>query len=235
MKYALSGTTDGINKALNQSVSAYNQLSKEVDNIFDSVSTSADTSSKGLSGLATQVDDITKKYTEFKGSLQKVQNALPANEKVLITEIDKIIGKIDQSIIQQKEIRKKLKDASDEITLASGTTTLYRKDLKKQIKQSAKDISSIQDSYEKKVQTNLTKLVNSLTVNNGSVSKVVNNLNQGTSDVSKLAGDSGAQLGQLKKILKNSGKALGKASKNVSNISFKIVKTAMQQNCLKTY
>lgn len=97
--------------------------------------------------------------------------------------------------------------------MASGTTTLYRKDLKKQIKQSAKDISSIQDSYEKKVQTNLTKLVNSLTVNNGSVSKVVNNLNQGTSDVSKLAGDSGAQLGQLKKILKNSGKALGKAPK----------------------
>ena len=65
-------------------------------------------------------------------------------------------------------------------------------------------------------------MVNSLTVNNGSVSKVVNNLNQGTSDVSKLAGDSGAQLGQLKKILKNSGKALGKASKNVSNISFKL-------------
>lgn len=222
LKDALSGTTDGINKALNQSVSAYNQLSKEVDNIFDSVSTSADTASKGLSGLATQVDDITKKYTEFKESLQKVQNALPANEKVLRTEIDKIIGKIDQSIIQQKEIRTKLKDASDDITLTSGTTTLYRKDLKKQIKQSAKDISSIQDSYEKKVQTNLTKLVNSLTVNNGSVSKVVNNLNQGTSDVSKLAGDSGAQLGQLKKILKNSGKALGKASKNVSNISFKL-------------
>ena len=177
---------------------------------------------KVLSGLATQVDDITKKYNEFKESLKKVQNALPANEKVLRTEIDKIIGKIDQSIIQQKEIRTKLKNASDDITLASGTTTLYRKDLKKQIKQSAKDISSIQDSYEKKVQTNLTKLVNSLTVNNGSVSKVVNNLNQGTSDVSKLAGDSGAQLGQLKKILKNSGKALGKASKNVSNISFKL-------------
>ena len=146
-----------------------------MDNIFDSVSTSADTASKGLSGFATQVEDITKKYTEFKESLQKVQNALPANEKVLRTEIDKIIGKIDQSIIQQKEIRTKLKDASDDITLVSGTTTLYRKDLKKQIKQSAKDISSIQDSYEKKVQTNLTKLVNSLTVNNGSVSKVVNN------------------------------------------------------------
>ena len=74
------------------------------------MSTSADTASKGLSGLATQVDDITKKYTEFKESLQKVQNVLPANEKVLRTEIDKIIGKIDQSIIQQKEIRTKLKE-----------------------------------------------------------------------------------------------------------------------------
>ena len=91
------------------------------------MSTSADTASKGLSGFATQVEDITKKYTEFKESLQKVQNALPANEKVLRTEIDKIIGKIDQSIIQQKEIRTKLKDASDDITLVSGTTTLYRK------------------------------------------------------------------------------------------------------------
>lgn len=34
LKDALSGTTDGINKALNQSVSAYNQLSKEVDNVL---------------------------------------------------------------------------------------------------------------------------------------------------------------------------------------------------------
>ena len=127
MKDALSGTTDGINKALNQSVSAYNQLSKEVDNIFDSVSTSADTSSKGLSGFATQVEDITKKYTEFKESLQKVQNALPANEKVLRTEIDKIIGKIDQSIIQQKEIRTKLKDASDDITLVSRNDNFIEK------------------------------------------------------------------------------------------------------------
>ena len=225
---------DDLNDA-KQTVYAFADLTGSLEEMLDStstllktsgdstkVSTSADTASKGLSGFATQVEDITKKYTEFKESLQKVQNALPANEKVLRTEIDKIIGKIDQSIIQQKEIRTKLKDASDDITLVSGTTTLYRKDLKKQIKQSAKDISSIQDSYEKKVQTNLTKLVNSLTVNNGSVSKVVNNLNQGTSDVSKLAGDSGAQLGQLKKILKNSGKALGKASKNVSNISFKL-------------
>ena len=222
LKNALDGTSDGINKALSQSATVYNQLSKEVDTIFESVSKDADTAGKGLTGLADQVSDITAKYVDFRDSLEEIKNALPDNEKLLRKEIDKIIGKIDQSVVQQNEVKSKLTKASKNITITTNKADKNRKSLKSQISKSAKEIKGIQKSYENNLQSKLKELTNSLTINKGLVEKVVNNLSDSTGDVSELAGKSGVKLGELKTILKKSANLLDKASGNVKEISAKL-------------
>lgn len=222
LKNALDGTTDGINKALSQSATVYNQLSKEVDTIFESVSKDADTAGKGLTGFADQVGNITGKYVDFRDSLEEIKNALPDNEKLLRKEIDKIIGKIDQSVVQQNEVKSKLTKASKNITTTTNKADKNRKSLTSQISKSAKEIKGIQKSYENNLQSKLKELTNSLTTNKGLVEKVVNNLSNSTGDVSELAGKSGVKLGELKKILKKSANILDKASGNVKEISAKL-------------
>ncbi|MFQ9115988.1 YhgE/Pip family protein [Eubacterium sp.] len=222
LKNALDGTTDGINKALSQSATVYNQLSKEVDTIFESVSKDADTAGKGLTGFADQVGNITGKYVDFRDSLEEIKNALPDNEKLLRKEIDKIIGKIDQSVVQQNEVKSKLTKASKNITTTTNKADKNRKSLTSQISKSAKEIKGIQKSYENNLQSKLKELTNSLTTNKGLVEKVVNNLSNSTGDVSELAGKSGVKLGELKKILKKSANLLDKASGNVKEISAKL-------------
>ena len=222
LKNALDGTTDGINKALSQSATVYNQLSKEVDTIFESVSKDADTAGKGLTGFADQVGNITGKYVDFRDSLEEIKNALPDNEKLLRKEIDKIIGKIDQSVVQQNEVKSKLTKASKNITTTTNKADKNRKSLTSLISKSAKEIKGIQKSYENNLQSKLKELTNSLTTNKGLVEKVVNNLSNSTGDVSELAGKSGVKLGELKKILKKSANLLDKASGNVKEISAKL-------------
>ena len=222
LKNALDGTTAGVNKALSQSVTAYNQLSKEVDTIFESVSEDAGTAGKGLTGLADQVGDITAKYVDFRDSLEEIKNALPDNEKLLRKEIDKIIGKIDQSVVQQNEVKSKLTKASKNITTATNKADKNRKSLKSQISKSAKEIKGIQKSYEDNLQSKLKELTDSLTINKGLVEKAVNNLHDSTGDVSDLAGKSGNQLKEVKIILKKSANLLDKASGNVKEISAKL-------------
>ena len=222
LKNALDGTTDGINKALSQSATVYNQLSKEVDTIFESVSKDADTAGKGLTGFVDQVGNITGKYVDFRDSLEEIKNALPDNEKLLRKEIDKIIGKIDQSVVQQNEVKSKLTKASKNITTTTNKADKNRKSLTSQISKSAKEIKGIQKSYENNLQSKLKELTNSLTTNKGLVEKVVNNLSNSTGDVSELAGKSGVKLGELKKILKKSANLLDKASGNVKEISAKL-------------
>lgn len=230
LRDALSGTTDSVNDALAAGGNVYRAVSEQVDQTFASLSQDAATAGQSLNGLAGQVQTIIDRYVSFRDSLQGISDSLPEGFVHIKEKLGTIIGKLNTSIAQQEAVRDKLNEAADKISQSVSDAGSYQSELKEIAKQSAQQIQTVQEDYEKNVKNHLDQLFNTLGNTNKDVSLILSKLDEGAQGMEDLSGSAASDLEKLKVALDTSASLLDEASVKINDVLQKLSEAAENGN-----
>lgn len=214
----ITGTTDGINAALESSQDFYKQVSTVIDEAFKTQSKDADAIADTLNTLASRVDKVVKAYTDMRDTIASIGEKHPELAKVT----ESIVAKLNGSIATQTELRDALINTGKAIQSTATDLTTAKKELDKLIADSSKGLSEVQQKYESDLKSSLSDLTKSMGTAGTDISSLLTQIDESSEGIYTLADSAGTDLSQLQKALNNSCDLLSNASKKIKDVTGKI-------------
>lgn len=213
MQGAISGATDGINQALAESKSYYNQIDTTIQDALSSLESDTAAAAETLDSLAGKIGTMTTAYQ----TLSDAFTALGEEHPELAPLTGKLIGRINESITVQETLMNRLDSAADSIRNHGEGAVNSREELNQLLKQNAQSIADIKTDYEENVKNSLEGLFDSMGETKNNISGLLQQMDDSASGVYKLSGSASSDLTQVKETLDTSAALLDKVSARLSS------------------
>lgn len=201
---SVSGISKTVNEALKQSSAGFDALASRTDAALDSLNSDAQSASKDLSTLASQV-------REQESALKQLRTALAG----IVGSDDSTVRSLDTAISDLDDLAGTLGSTAGDLTSASGKASAKKADIDAKIKSAQSSIASVQDSYEKELLDKLSKLSGTLGKVQSSSSSLSEKLGATIGSLSNSSGTLTDQLDGAKKQLDGAADDLGDTADNL--------------------
>ncbi len=219
----ITGTTDGINKALESGISYYKQMSQVIDTAFEKQAGDVEAVASTLETVADSTDSIITKYTILRDELEALGEKYPDIKPA----VSSVVAKLNTSIAKQTALRDDLRTSAKELRSGAKDLATAKKEIDALLSKSVKGISKVKADYEKNVMNDLKSLSSSLSKTGSSMKKLLSQLDKSVTSIKDLTDTATEDLQKIRLSLDTSGKLLNKASGRVDDLVSKLEK--MQQ------
>ena len=229
---ACTNVTDAVNQALQQAVSALDDIADKVGAALDQLDKDATGAAKTLQDLSSQVSSSANVYSNYIAQLEKMRSAaegLPDGDskQALLNAIDKQIAALQAAQQDTQDLATALAAASKQVAADSGDIQRDRQQILNRITTAKRSISTVQSDYEQNVKPKLDNLSASVQTLVTQTGTVISGLDAVTGDVGSMAGGVGANVAAVRKTLGSVSASLGESAGKLSDLSAKF-KQAVQ-------
>lgn len=228
MQGAVEGTTDGINQALTDSRSYYDQMEETINGAMSDISADASNVSDSLNEFAEETQSISTSFKDMADSLETIA----AEHPELAGVIGDAAGKLREAAARQEALSTHLSSAAGDNGVISEDSASME-DIRTQLKQSVQDIDAVKAEYEQNVKQSLDNLAGTLEGAENNVSGLLKQINSSAAGVYNLSDSASSDLSQIRKTLDTSGDLLNQASSRLLDTVAEL-KAAQNSGDLKT-
>lgn len=216
MQGAIAGATDGINEALSESGSYYEQIAQTIRDTLSSLSADTQGAADTLDGLAEKAGAMADAYQTLSDTLSPILSQIGEEHPDIAPVTGRITGKLNESIAVQTTLKERLEKAAASVWNQEGGASVSMEDLDQLLDKNAQSIAAVKEEYEQNVKSSLKELSGSLSDTRSSISGLLGQLDQSTDGVYQLSGSASSDLSQVTETLKTSGTLLDKAAARLS-------------------
>ena len=229
---ACTNVTDAVNQALQQAVSALDDVADKVGTAFDQLDKDATGAAKTLQDLSSQVSSSANVYGNYIAQLEKMRSAVEGlpdgdSKQALLNAIDKQIAALQAAQQDTQDLATALAAASKQVAADSGDIQRDRQQILNRITTAKRSITTVQSDYEQNVKPKLDDLSASVQTLVTQTGTVISGLDAVTGDVGSMAGSIGANVAAVRKTLGSVSASLGESAGKLSDLSTKF-KQAVQ-------
>jgi len=229
---ACTNVTDAVNQALQQAVSALDDIADKVGAALDQLDKDATGAAKTLQDLSSQVSSSANVYSNYIAQLEKMRLAVEGlpdgdSKQALLNAIDKQIAALQAAQQDTQDLATALAAASKQVAADSGDIQRDRQQILNRITTAKRSISTVQSDYEQNVKPKLDNLSASVQTLVTQTGTVISGLDAVTGDVGSMAGGVGANVAAVRKTLGSVSASLGESAGKLSDLSAKF-KQAVQ-------
>ncbi|RHR22531.1 YhgE/Pip domain-containing protein [Clostridium sp. AF19-22AC] len=212
MRGAVSGATDGINQALADSGSYYEQIESAIRDALSALSSDTSAAADTLDTLAGKVGTMIDAYQALSDTFLVLGEEHPE----LAPLTGKITGRMNESISVQETLRDRLSGTAASIRNHGENAAGSQEELNQLLQQNAQSLADVKADYEQNVKSSLDGLFGSLGDTKSSISGLLKQLDDCAAGVYSLSGPASSDLSQIKKTLGTSGELLDQVSSRLS-------------------
>lgn len=217
MQGAISGATDGINQALAESGSYYEQVAQTVEDALSSLSTDTSGAADLLDNMAGKVGTMAEAYQALNDALSPVLTQIGEEYPDAAPVTGKILGKLGESIEVQNTLKDRLSKAAESVRNHEAGSSDSMEELHQLLEQNAQSIASVKADYEQNVKSSLEGLAGSLSNTKSSISGLLQQMDHSADGVYQLSGSASSDLTQIRDTLHSSGSLLDQAAARLSS------------------
>lgn len=217
MQGAVSGATEGINQALTQSKSYYEEIAGTIQDTLSSMSTDHAGTADALDMLAGKAGSMADAYQTLSDTLSPILSQIGEEYPEMAPATGKIIGKLNESIAVQTTLQERLSRTAESIRNHADGSSVSMDELNQLLDQNAQSIEAVRADYEQNVKGNLDSLFGSLGDTKGSISGLLEQLDGSAAGVYQLSGSASSDLTKVRETLNTSKALLDKASARLSS------------------
>ena len=214
---AVSGATEGINQALTQSKSYYEEIAGTIQDTLSSMSTDHAGTADALDMLAGKAGSMADAYQTLSDTLSPILSQIGEEYPEMAPATGKIIGKLNESIAVQATLQERLSRTAESIRNHADGSSVSMDELNQLLDQNAQSIEAVREDYEQNVKGNLDSLFGSLGDTKGSISGLLEQLDGSAAGVYQLSGSASSDLTKVRETLNTSKALLDKASARLSS------------------
>lgn len=222
----MDGAADGVNEALTASADFYDQISDTIDAALESQSDDSDTAADTLEYLAGRIDEIISSYESLRDACVSLGEEHPEFSAVT----GSIIGKTEESITRQTEIRDRLLSAAESLRNNSADAAEVKTELDTLIAENAQSISEIRSDYETNVKETLQELSASLKNTSSDITGLLTQLDESASGIYTLTRDASSDLSQIQEALDDSVTLLTTAADKLDSATSELTRISESED-----
>ena len=232
---AYQSAAQGIGEALDKSGQSYDRISGIIDEAFDGIDKDASASAQSLVTLAGKLQPSIDQYTKIRDELKTVGDRFPA----ISAALQPVIGKLDNVIQGQIQLRDKLNTAAQNIKNSTAQASQDRQALKDLTAAGKSNLENARKDYNDNLAPQLEALFDSLDDTGAALSPLMDSLNASLDRVQGETGGMADTLGQASALLTQSADDLETAKAKVDGVAGQVRKaldagdTAALQEILK--
>ena len=206
---AISGSTELVNNALQQSAASYDAVSSAIDQAYQVGAQQATDSAAALEAIAADVDKQTAVYQDVYNVLQ----GLPSTN--LITDL---ASRVYGIITRNQTLSKKLTDTAAALRSGSSNVASDIQAAKDLVAQAKSSVTSVQDSYENTLKGQADQLAASVSNITSSASSISESLDKTVSDLSAASGSLAGDLANVQTVLQDAASVLTTSANDLANL-----------------
>ena len=215
----LSDTVDTLSRQidcmLSDGAAVYSGVQAQIDDSFQTLSDDRTAISANLNGLADQVQVLIDRYERWRGSLERLSDALPSGEVLIRGRLQDGITRLDKVIAKQQSLYDRLMQADELLDDISTNGSKYQNELDALAAECNSSLADLRVSFDNDFKAKMNDLSANLFEAGDDAVRIQSALNQILRDSKRML-DSGVEtLEDLQALLKDAASQLETASNDL--------------------